>query len=634
MIKQSYHTWKKYAAQLIVVFTILLVVFNFNGCVSNTIQKQEIGGILYDHVDPGRKFTEAKRPKQNWKAPKPYEDETKAGMIAYITSDAGDYKPYRIPKPEEHTSKLSVFIAQGETKARWIGVYGLTDLYALSAKVELKNAPLNVDVRHIHFWPQRTYGTSRMWYMTGELLLPCANGTKMVPAQYGVLDQKSFDVKQSETAAFWFTFSAGEDATPGTYDCKVTISTEDKSPLLLPLQIEVLPFSLEKPKDKQWMLYEDNDRWSTMSEEQILAELQDFKQHGIIGFITMPLGDPDLSQLKTTGKVNFNAGSFKRLVKLCNEAGIPGPHVCICVNLPERVRDALELKTNLKKGKWPQAVIDGVTEVARAAVEATKDTPVRWYYYGVDEPRGNNTYAMQEYRAWHNGGARTYATFYDPKFLEKAAEYLTVPCFGSYLIGTQAEANSSLESCTKMGKEFWWYGIGSYLTQESSTFYNRYGAGYLFWKTGAKSVVAWTFCRANEDPFNDFDGSQKNSIEPKDQVTAYPEFLKPNDWSTYQGAIPTLAWEGIREGVNDYCYLATLSSLIAKAQESKHISTRNAANRAQKTLDKLIDEMPWINPVEYSNYKTKQLDELQRTVADQIIILLKVLNDKAIIELN
>ncbi|MEJ2650067.1 MAG: hypothetical protein P8016_16860, partial [Sedimentisphaerales bacterium] len=155
---------------------------------STTIQKQGIGGIVYDHVDPGRSFTEASRPKQNWTAPKPYEAEAKAGMIAYITSDAGDYKPYRIPKPEEHISKLSVFIAQGETKARWIGLYGLTDLHALSVKVDPMDAPLSVDVRHIHFWPQRTSWKSRKWYMTGELLLPCANGTKMVPAQYGVLE--------------------------------------------------------------------------------------------------------------------------------------------------------------------------------------------------------------------------------------------------------------------------------------------------------------------------------------------------------------------------------------------------------------------------------------------------------------
>ncbi|MBN1972564.1 MAG: hypothetical protein JW787_02925 [Sedimentisphaerales bacterium] len=634
MTSQICYIWKKHTIQLIVIFSILQ---GFSGCVNTTIQKQEIGGILYDHIDPGRRFMEASRPKQNWKAPNPYEAEAKAGMIAYITSDAGDYKPYRIPKPEEHTSKLTVFIAKGETKARWIGVYGLADLHALSAKVDLKNAPLSVDVRHIHFWPQRTSWKSRKWYMTGELLLPCANGTKMVPVQYGVLEQKSFDVKQNKTAAFWFTLSTDENATPGTYDCTVTITSEDKPSLLLPLQIDVLPFRLEKPKDKQWMLYEDSARWNTMSDAQIIAELEDFKKHGITGFITMPLGDPDLSQLKTTGKVSFNAEAFKQLAKLCNEAGIPGPHVCICVNLPERVRDALGLKNNLKEGKWPQAVIDGVTEVARAAVEATKDTPVRWYYYGVDEPRVDNTYAIQEYQAWHNGGAQTYTSFGDPKFLEKAAEYLTAPCFNTYLIGSQAGTKLALQSCTNTGAEFWWYGIGSYVNphpQECSTFYNRYGAGCLLWKTGAKSVVAWTFCRVHEDPFNDFDGLQDNSIEPKDQVTAYPEFLKPNDWYTYQGAIPTLAWEGIREGVNDYRYLATLSSLIAQAQESKQISTTDAASRVQVTLNTLIDSIPWINPMEQSNFKTNQLQELQRAVADQIMLLLGVLNDEALMERN
>ena len=46
--------------------------------------------------------------------------------------------------------------------------------------------------------------------------------------------------------------------------------------------------------------------------------------------------------------------------------------------------------------------------------------------------------------------------------------------------------------------EFWWYGTGSYVNpfpQEGFMFHNRYGAGLLFWKSGAKAQASWTFCR-------------------------------------------------------------------------------------------------------------------------------------------
>ncbi len=300
--------------------------------------------------------------------------------------------------------------------------------------------------------------------------------------------------------------------------------------------------------------------------------------------------------------------------------------------MAERVRDALGIQADLGKGEWPQAVKDGVALVARAAVEATKDVPTRWYYYGVDEPTGENTYAIQDYQAWHQGGALTYATFGDPKFLEQAGAYLTAPCFVTYLISQEAGARAAREGCAKAGAEFWWYGIGSYVNpypQEGATFANRYGAGYLLWKSGAMSAVAWTFSRVHEDVFNDFDGSRANPAEPKDQMTAYPQFLRPDDWSTYQGAIPTLAWEGLREGVDDYKYLSTLASLIATARDSKLRAARDAAKRAQEPLDTLTEAVPWVNPMVQSDLETKRLQQVRRAIADQILSLQAALRGEA-----
>ena len=256
----------------------------------------------------------------------------------------------------------------------------------------------------------------------------------------------------------------------------------------------------------------------------------------------------------------------------------------------------------------------------------------RWYYYGVDEPTGDNTYAIQDYQAWHDGGAPTYATFYVPSFLEKASAYLTAPCFVVGLVSAEKNAAEARDACAKTGAEFFWYGTGSYVNpfpQEGFEWHNRYGAGLLFWKTGAKAQASWTFCRPHEDVFNDFDGSRANSGEPKEQCTAYPHLLKPDDWTTYQGALPTIAWEALREGKDDYLYLYTLTTLIKQAQASGKPAAAQAAADAQAMLDGLVASVPWANPMGPTGFETSRLQQVRRMVASRIVTLQNVLAGQA-----
>ena len=138
--------------------------------------------------------------------------------------------------------------------------------------------------------------------------------------------------------------------------------------------------------------------------------------------------------------------------------------------------------------------------------------------------------------------------------------------------------------------------------------------------------MSWTFCRPHEDVFNDFDGTPANRAEPKEQATAYPHLLKPDDWSTYQGAIPTIAWESLREGVDDYSYLRMLATLIEEAQRSRSEAARRTATEAEETLGALIDAIPWTNPMGAPpgpgpGFGTKRMQQVRRAVADLIVDL-------------
>ncbi|MEN6641840.1 MAG: carbohydrate-binding family 9-like protein [Armatimonadia bacterium] len=588
-----------------------------------------IGGVTYKTIDPGGPFTEGARPIQDWTPPAPTATETAAGMMAYVAPDPGDYRSYRLPKPTERVDRLQAFLTPGEDEAVTFGLYTLADVKGLTVAVDLKGAPLNLDIRHEHCWPQRTGWRSRQWYLTPELLLPCANGKKMVPFERGLLQETDFDVAAGQSQGIWLTLAAPEGAKPGRYTAVVSVSSAGKAPLQLPLAIEVLPFRLQRPADRYWLLYADAARWTNMSDAQITAEMRDYARHGMTGFVSIGLGKPDLSGLKE-GKVTYDASAYRRWTILGRDAGVPGPHVINSAGVGP-VRDVVAPGTDLNRGEWPQAVKNGVQAVARAAVEATRDAP-RWYYYGVDEPTGENTFAIQDYQAWHDGGAPTYATFYVPSFLEKASGFLTAPCFVVGLVSAEKTAAEAREACEKTGSEFWWYGTGSYVNpfpQEGFMFHNRYGAGLLFWKTGAKAQASWTFCRPHEDVFNDFDGSRANSSEPKEQCTAYPHLLKPDDWTTYQGAIPTIAWESLREGKDDYLYLYTLSTLIKQAQASGNPGAALAAADAQAMLDGLVSSVAWVNPMGPVGFETSRLQQVRRMVADRIVILQNVLAGQA-----
>jgi len=287
----------------------------------------DIGGVEYDSVDPGEPFTAAPLPEQPWTAPEPTGRERRAGMIAYVTSDPGDYKPHRVPRPAERASTLSTFLTPGEDEPVCLGLYALEDIDSLSVDVRTGRAPLAVDVRHEHFWPQRTGWRSRQWYITPELLLPCRDGMKLVPAQRGLLEERPFDVPAGTTAALWLTIAAEADASPGTYWLTVRITSAGDRALILPLKVDVLPFALQRPTDTYSLLYADVARWREMAAAQVLAELRDFVRHGFTGLVEVPLGEADLAGI-AEGRATFDASAFARLAGLADDAGMPGPHVC------------------------------------------------------------------------------------------------------------------------------------------------------------------------------------------------------------------------------------------------------------------------------------------------------------------
>ena len=157
-------------------------------------------------------------------------------MIAFVAPDPGDYRPTRVPKPEERVARLHRLPHPRRGPRRSASPSRtLTPLQGLTVTVDAGGAPVTVDVRQMHCWPQRTGWRSRQWYMTPELLLPCADGKKTVPYQRGRAAGGRLRSAAEQTQGFWITLSAPAEAKPGQYEATVTISSAGKQPLRLPL---------------------------------------------------------------------------------------------------------------------------------------------------------------------------------------------------------------------------------------------------------------------------------------------------------------------------------------------------------------------------------------------------------------
>ncbi len=591
---------------------------------------------VYERVDPGAPFQEAPRQPENWRPPAPSAAERAAGLVPFTRGEPFDIKPWSKPKPSDRLAELRANVALGETTCLWFAIHALEPLREVRIRVEPQrpatNAPA-VKTYYAHFWAQRTDWRGRTYYITPELLLEMRDGQAQFPAEGGVLEWRALNVPAGESRLFWINIHA--PASPsGEYRYAIVVQAKGKAAFKIPLQVHVYPFRLHKPADKRWLLYSDSWLLGKLPDGKLLALLQQMSDYGIDGLTELPIGSIDLSAL-AEGKVQYDPQPLLRWHRLMQQAGLRGPHT-IGTFIEDQVPARLGIQADLNR-EWDERVREAMRLIARTVVQTLRSHGVDWLFYGWDEPGPENVRALEQYRAWREGGARTYVTFYQRGTYDVAGQWMTHPCFSVGLVASKQGAEWAYEQCRARQQQFYWYGSGCYLGQEGRLFANRFLTGWLFWKTRADGQVSWTFVRPHEDPFNDFDGAAVNSVEPKDQCTVYPQFARPNDPDSIVGIIPTIQWEAIREGINDYRYLSTLRQTIAYARRVASGKQgrwaqellRTAAD-CERTLRMLEAGVPWLSEVGRAGFTNANLLELRTIVGEQIERLVRQLRGQRV----
>ncbi len=551
-------------------------------------------------VAHGHQYTEVENREDHPVAAASWADH-QVGYQVFRRAEPGDIRPNSTPREDELVTELPVRVTPGEFETLYFALQPLRDLPETTLQVggftgaTGEAAPITCELRTVRCWPQLTDWRSPTFHVIPELL-----------EQGGPID-----LRQGRPQQYALILHVPADQAAGTYSAPVEMTGKGQRSRALLVQLEVLPFHLEAPSGITWGLYPDTARWASFPEAQIAAELAAFREHGMNALMMYPMGSAKWEW--KDGVLTADFSRFRTQMRLYKEAGLGGPMVISIQGSEGFITRLTGYKRETDDEQFWGAYRQLLAILRR---EGTEQQWPEYVIHSVDEPHSGPTLAeaIRTLSVIKEAGFRTFNTCYGKAVRESLDPYLDYRCYNNigFLSMVTPEATQALREETLASHDvFWWYGTGCYtnghLIQDGNTLVNRFMGGLHFWRTGATGCWSWTFLRPKNSAYDDFDGSSQR--ESKDACIAYPT---PDG----KALVPTLQWEGLREGVDDYRYLYTLKSLIRKA-EGKAGRAGEAAAQADRQIDAAIQAMPW--NCREGGTTTADLDRFRALVINQIL---------------
>ena len=352
---------------------------------------------------------------------------------------------------------------------------------------------------------------------------------------------------------FWLTIRIDDNVSPGVYKGKVTISPQSGLETSLPLEVTVMPISLEDiPGIDYFMLmtYEFTELtmpWSREEKEKIYQSacniLKDYKEHGIT---TLCLHSPFVLITKEDGTPNLE--DIFAALRAAKEIGFKGRIIWYMGHLIQTSKPkhpgnimGFDKGIHLPRLKY---IVETVSEYAKE--HGCPDV----IFLPIDEP-GDSYQDFQNKRqaitplllkTIKDLGAQTMLTSDDYKQF-KPVDYL---CSG--------EMNKEgLNAAHDSGSVYWLFN-NDVTTRCLNPTYARYIYGYYTWMNRVDGMSSWTF--QNTQNARGLPGQA--DVHGSDIYLAYPD---PN------GPIATLKWEAIREGIDDHKLVYQLVKRIQKLKQ-------------------------------------------------------------------
>ena len=520
--------------------------------------------------------------------PTPTADQQQRGYILFAPHWMRKVFGNSVPLDGEGAA-LAAAAAPGEYEPMTLAVYPLRDLGECTPTVgELAGpdgatlGPETIEVRTVRLWAQipgqKGASYANQYIETPELL------------EAG----PTIEVEAGRTREWWLTAHVQEDARPGTYVGAASLTPGDGAAIEVTLTVEVRPVTLREPEGFSFGMYWAPWRESADTpDEQVVAQLRDMRAHGMNSAALA--ADASMAR-DADGQWSSDLTALIRALELMRAEGLTGPVPWGYAFPPVETEFGSE-----EHFAQVQAFVEHVQgELAERGLGE-----VLWY--PRDEPwsgeRREQCRVLLE-AIKRVAGARTYVT----TRLDTAREFdpwLDVRCHTLSLSGGFDPVVVRDEAAAS-GDTYWWY------TNACREYPGvmRFKGGCFFWKSGATGQFYWAYQYPSNDPTSDLDGI--------DWCAAYPG---------EDGPIPTIEWEGLREGIDDLRYLHTLELEIADARAGGDAAAVAVADEGEALLDEIRDATV-VDLAEYeergisfhtdSIWEPAQYDEYRGRVADVI----------------
>jgi hypothetical protein len=373
-----------------------------------------------------------------------------------------------------------------------------------------------------------------------------------------IIPGNQVDIWAGKCQRFWLTIPIDDHVLPGVYKGQITLSPQHGSKTVLPLELTVVPISLEDIPGIDYfmmMTYEFTELtmpWTKEEKEKIYKSachvLKSYKEHGIT---TLCFHSPFVFLLKEDGTPNLE--DILAALRAARDVGFKRPIIWYMGHLIQTAKpihpgNILGFDKDIHLSRLKH-LVESVSQYAKE-----HDCP-EVIFLPIDEP-GDSYQDYQNRRSSatslllktiKDSGAKNMLTASNYKQFGPV-DYL---CSGKMNEGDLRAAHSD--------SSVYWLFNNEVTTKCLNPAYARYIYGYYTWMNHIDGMSSWTF----QNTQNASGLPTKADAPGRDIYLAYPD---------PKGPLATLKWEAIREGINDHKLLYQLVKRV-KALEEKGIDT-------------------------------------------------------------